>query len=161
MQRMYCRWPWSSPYIVVTPTWCANITQRHAFGWISTRALHPTESHLATIPHRDLGGSCSKTSWDPEWQLIRPSNGTLHRVFACSEGGPGFDSQLRRNILRCSMQRMWVALVKPLHYYVVQTMHSRSLAGKCRMSILLFTMGSVASFLFLFLHRSTRLHEVH
>ncbi len=24
------RWPWSSPYIVVTPTWCAFLTQRHS-----------------------------------------------------------------------------------------------------------------------------------
>ncbi len=34
------------------------------------------------------------------------SNGFFHRVLACSAGGPGFDSRLRRNILRCSMQRM-------------------------------------------------------
>jgi hypothetical protein len=56
-----CRWPWSSPYIVVTPTWCAIITQRHAFGRISTHTLHATKSHSATIPYRDLGGSCSST----------------------------------------------------------------------------------------------------
>ncbi len=37
---------------------------------------------------------------------IRRSNGSLHRVLACSAGGPGFDSRLRHNILRCSMQRM-------------------------------------------------------
>ncbi len=40
-------------------------------------------------------------------------------------------------------------------------MHSRSLAGKCRMR-LLFTVRSVDSFLFfLCLHRSIRLLEVH
>jgi hypothetical protein len=33
-------------------------------------------------------------------------NGSFHRVFACSAGGPGFDSRLRHNILRCSMERM-------------------------------------------------------
>jgi hypothetical protein len=44
-----------------------------------------------------------------------PSIGSFHRVLACSAGGPGFDSWLRRNILRCSMQRMLMALVKPLH----------------------------------------------
>jgi hypothetical protein len=27
---------------------------------------------------------------------VRNSNGSLHRVFACSAGGPGFDSRLRR-----------------------------------------------------------------
>jgi hypothetical protein len=31
------------------------------------------------------------------------SNGSFQRVLACSAGGPGFDSRLRRNILRCSM----------------------------------------------------------
>ncbi len=40
---------------------------------------------------------------------------TLCIVFTCSAGGPGFDSHLRRIILGCSMQRMQVALVKPLH----------------------------------------------
>ena len=34
------------------------------------------------------------------------SNGSFHRVLACSAGGRGFDSPLRRNILRCSMERM-------------------------------------------------------
>ncbi len=34
------------------------------------------------------------------------SNGTFHRVLACSAGGPGFDSRLRHYILRCSMERM-------------------------------------------------------
>jgi hypothetical protein len=34
------------------------------------------------------------------------SNGSFHRVLACSAGGPGFDSPLRRNILRYSMERM-------------------------------------------------------
>ena len=42
------------------------------------------------------------------------SNGSFHRVLACSAGGPGFDSRLRHNILRCSMERMQMALVKPL-----------------------------------------------
>ncbi len=98
MQRMYSRWFWSSLYIVVTLTWCAILTQRHAFGRISMRTLHASESHSATIPHRDLGGSCSSTS--------ECSNGSFHRVHACSAGGPGFNSPLRRNILRCSMQRM-------------------------------------------------------
>ncbi len=60
-----CRWLWSSLYIVVTPTWCAILTQRHAFGRISMRTLHATESLSATIPHRDLGGSCSSTSEIP------------------------------------------------------------------------------------------------
>ncbi len=34
------------------------------------------------------------------------SNGSFHRVLASSAGGPGFDSRLRLNIFRCSMQRM-------------------------------------------------------
>jgi hypothetical protein len=29
----------------------------------------------------------------------------LFKVLACSAGGPGFDSRLRHNILRCSMQK--------------------------------------------------------
>jgi hypothetical protein len=33
------------------------------------------------------------------------SNFSFHRVLACSAGGPGFDSRLRRHILRCSMQK--------------------------------------------------------
>ena len=33
------------------------------------------------------------------------SNGSIHRVLACSAGGPGFDSRLRHNTLRCSMQK--------------------------------------------------------
>jgi hypothetical protein len=33
------------------------------------------------------------------------SNGSFHRVLACSAGGPGFDSRLRHNTLRCSMQK--------------------------------------------------------
>ncbi len=32
------------------------------------------------------------------------SNCSFHWVLACNAGGPGFDSPLRRNILRCSMQ---------------------------------------------------------
>jgi hypothetical protein len=34
------------------------------------------------------------------------SNGSFHRVLACSAGGPGFDARLRHNILRYSMERM-------------------------------------------------------
>ena len=33
------------------------------------------------------------------------SNGSFHRVLACSAGGPGFDSRLRHNTLRCSIQK--------------------------------------------------------
>jgi hypothetical protein len=33
------------------------------------------------------------------------SNGSFHRVLASSAGGPGFDSRLRHNTLRCSMQK--------------------------------------------------------
>ncbi len=33
------------------------------------------------------------------------SNGSFHRALACSAGGPGFDSRLGHNILRCSMQK--------------------------------------------------------
>ncbi len=47
-----------------------------------------------SIPSLILKGeSCSNTSRGSEWQLITPSNGSLHRVFACSAGGPGFDSR--------------------------------------------------------------------
>ncbi len=44
-------------------------------------------------------------------------NGSLHRVFAGSAGGLGFDSRLRS--LGCSMLRMLVALVKPLQLPIV------------------------------------------
>jgi hypothetical protein len=43
------------------------------------------------------------------------SNGSFHRVIACNAGSPGFDSRLRHNILRCSMERMEMAMVKSLH----------------------------------------------
>ncbi len=33
------------------------------------------------------------------------SNGSFHRVLACSAGGPGLDSRLRHNTLRCSMHK--------------------------------------------------------
>ncbi len=42
------------------------------------------------------------------------SNGSFHTVLACSAGSPGFDSRLIHIILRCSIQRMQMALVKPL-----------------------------------------------
>jgi hypothetical protein len=42
----------------------------------------------------------------PNSSQYRRSNGSLHRVFACGAGGPGFDSRLRRFGLGCSMQRM-------------------------------------------------------
>ncbi len=97
-----CRWLWWSLYILVTLPWCSS----HAAACIRISTLHASETHSATIPHRDLEGSCSSTSWDSEWQQICRSNGSLHRMLACCAGGPGFDSRLRRNILRCSMQRM-------------------------------------------------------
>ncbi len=37
---------------------------------------------------------------------VTSKNGCLHRVLACSAGGPRFDYRLRSNILRWSMQRM-------------------------------------------------------
>jgi hypothetical protein len=43
------------------------------------------------------------------------SNGSFHRVLACSAGGPGFDSRLRHNILRCSMQKDVDGSGQPLH----------------------------------------------
>jgi hypothetical protein len=43
----------------------------------------------------------------PNSSLQCCSNGSLHRVFACSAGGPGFDFRLRRFDLGCSMQRMY------------------------------------------------------
>jgi hypothetical protein len=42
----------------------------------------------------------------PNSSQERRSNGSLHRVFACSAGDPGFDSRLRRISLGCSMQWM-------------------------------------------------------
>jgi hypothetical protein len=39
----------------------------------------------------------------------------MHKVFAFSAGGTGFDSRLRRISLGCSVQRMLMTLVKPLH----------------------------------------------
>jgi hypothetical protein len=38
-----CSWLWSSLYIVVTPTWCAILTQWYAFGRISMCRSHATE----------------------------------------------------------------------------------------------------------------------
>ncbi len=82
-----CKWLWSILYIVVTPTWCAILTQQHA-------VAAQVRSRMITKYGR--------------------SNGSFHRVLACSAGGPGLDSRLRHTILRCSMQRMQMALVKPL-----------------------------------------------
>ncbi len=39
----------------------------------------------------------------PNSSQERRSNGSLHRVFACSAGGPGFDIRIS---LGCSMQWM-------------------------------------------------------
>jgi hypothetical protein len=41
----------------------------------------------------------------------RRSNGSLHRVFACSAGGPVFDSRLRPISLGCSMPSPYSAVV--------------------------------------------------
>ncbi len=113
-----CRWLWSSL--------CGDPDEmqfsRAACIRNSTCTLHVSESHSATIPRRSLGGSYSSTSWDSE--LIRCLNGSLHRVFACSAGGPGFDSRLRRNILRCSMQKDVDGQVSTLQYNKICTGHS-------------------------------------
>jgi hypothetical protein len=82
------------------------------------RTLHATESHSATFPHRDLEGAVAAQVRSRMASKNGRSNGSFHRVHACSAGGPRFDSRLRRNILRCSLQRMLMALVKPLHNLV-------------------------------------------
>ncbi len=86
-----CRWFWSSLYIVVTRTWCTILTQRHAFGWISMRTLHATESHSAMIPNCDWGGAVAAQVRSQMATKYGRSNSSFHRVLACSAGGPGFD----------------------------------------------------------------------
>jgi hypothetical protein len=45
-----------------------------------------------------LGGGAVVVQGEvPNSSQERRSNGSLHRVFACSAGGPGFDSRLRRS----------------------------------------------------------------
>jgi hypothetical protein len=57
------------------------------------------------IPHRELGGAVAAQVRSRMATKYGRSNGSFHRVLACSAGGPGSDSLLRRNILRCSMQK--------------------------------------------------------
>ncbi len=99
-----CRWLWSSLYIVVTPTWCTILTQQHAFGRISMRTSHATK--FSHDPPSWLGGGGGAVATQVRSRMATKydrSNGSFHRVLACSAGGPGFDSPLRSNILRCSM----------------------------------------------------------
>jgi hypothetical protein len=69
------------------------------------RTLHATESYSATIPRRHLGGAVAAQVRSRMVTKYGPSDGSFHRVLACSAGGPGFDSRPRHNILRCSMQK--------------------------------------------------------
>ncbi len=93
----------------VTPIWCAILRQRHAFGRISDlhgyATRNATKSHSA---HRDMGGSCSSTSWVHQWQLIRRSNGSLHRFRA--------ETQHSQMLYAEDVGLGGLALVKPLHY---------------------------------------------
>jgi hypothetical protein len=59
----------------------------------------------ARSPIVTWGGDVAKQSEIPNGNKYGHSNGSFHRVLACSAGGPGFDSRLRHNILRCSMQK--------------------------------------------------------
>ncbi len=45
----------------------------------------------------------SSTSWGSEWYLVMTFKGSLHRVFPCSAGGPGYDSRLIHISPGCSM----------------------------------------------------------
>ncbi len=127
-----CRWPWSSPYIVVTSTWCnshsvlrferpapSQATEvRVPFSLSRYSDLHASDqlyprpsqaqprSPIKSLRHCGLGGAVVVQAEVPNSSQYRRLNGSLHRVFACSAGGPGFDSQLRRFGLGCSMQRM-------------------------------------------------------
>ncbi len=93
-----CRWPWSSPYIVVTPTWCnSHVVLRfeHPAPSHATEGLAPcsfsyyfrpprvwsnisaSESNSDSTPikrlrHLGLGGSCSSTNRGSEYQYITP-----------------------------------------------------------------------------------------
>jgi hypothetical protein len=100
-----CRWFWSSLYIVVTLTWCAILTQRHAFGRISMRTLHTTDHIQPRSPILTWGGAVAAQVRSRMATKYGYSNGSFQRVLACSAGGPGYDSRLRHNILRCSMQK--------------------------------------------------------
>ncbi len=93
-----CRWPWSIPYIVVTPMWynchadlrfkrpapshapevrapCSHsrYSDLHASDQIYP---HPSQtkprSPIKSLRHRSLGGSCSSTSRGSEKQSITP-----------------------------------------------------------------------------------------
>jgi hypothetical protein len=69
------------------------------------RTLHATESHSATVPFATWGGAVAAQVRSRMATRYGRSNGSFHRVLACSAGGPGFDSRLRHSILRCSMQK--------------------------------------------------------
>ncbi len=64
--------------------------------------ISASESNSATIPNQELaisrlgGGAVVVQAEVPNSSQYRRSNGSLHRMFACSAGGPGFDSRLRR-----------------------------------------------------------------
>jgi hypothetical protein len=111
------RWPWSSPYIVVTPTWCNSHTvlrferpaPSHAtevrvpFSLSCSSDLHASDqiyprpsqtqprSPIKSLRYRGLGGSCGRFR-------IAVNNAT--RMALC------IDSWLRRFGLGCSMQSM-------------------------------------------------------
>ncbi len=113
LRRNILRWLWSSLYIVVTPTWCAILTQQHAFGRISMRTLHATESHSATIPHRDLGGAVAAQGRSRMVIKYGRSNGSFHRVLACSSI-PGWYATFSDALCKgCT----YMALVKSLHFF--------------------------------------------
>ncbi len=72
------------------------------------RTLHATESHSATIPHLPIvtwGGAVAAQVRSQMASQYDRSNGSFHRVLACSAGGPGFNSWLRHSIIKCSIQK--------------------------------------------------------
>jgi hypothetical protein len=96
-----CRWPWSSPYIVVTPTWWNS----HAAFWGSSALLalvplqlfgppliqypiypRPSQTQPRSQSQRlatsRLGGSCSSTSRGSKWQLKMPVTLLFLRIWA-------------------------------------------------------------------------------
>jgi hypothetical protein len=100
-----CRWLWSSLYIVVTRRDAQfSRSDMHSVG--SPCVLYTQPNHIQPrSPIATWGGAVAAQVRSRMATKYGRSNGSCHRVLACSAGGTGFDSRLRCNILRCSMQK--------------------------------------------------------
>jgi hypothetical protein len=71
---------------------------------VGSPCVRHTQPDSATIPIVTWGGAVATQVRSRMATKYSRLNGSFHRVLACSAGGPGFDSRLRRNILRYSGQ---------------------------------------------------------